>query len=64
MKRLAFFSPIPPAATGIADYAVDVLSLLAPRYAIDVFHDEASPERDRVPAGVGVHHHSEFAARN
>ena len=63
MKRLAFFSPIPPAATGIADYAVDVLSLLAPRYAIDVFHDEASPERDRVPAGVGVHHHSEFPAR-
>src|SRR4029079_4331774 len=63
VKRLAFFSPIPPAATGIADYAVDVLSLLAPRYAIAVFHDEASPERDRVPAGVGVHHHSEFAAR-
>ena len=63
MKRLAFFSPIPPAATGIADYAVDVLSLLAPRYAIDVFHDEAAPERERVPAGVGVFRHPEFAAR-
>ena len=63
MKRLAFFSPIPPAPTGIADYAVDVLSLLVPRYAIDVFHDEAAPERDRVPASVVVHHHSTFAAR-
>ena len=28
MSRLAFFSPIPPAATGIADYAADVLALL------------------------------------
>ena len=63
MKRLAFFSPVPPAATGVADYAVDVLSLLLPRYAVDVFHDQAAPERDRLPAGAGVHHHSEFVAR-
>jgi len=63
VKRLAFFSPIPPAPTGIADYAVDVLALLAPRYAIDVFHDEAAPERDRLPEGVGVHRHSDFPAR-
>ncbi|HET6898813.1 MAG TPA: glycosyltransferase [Vicinamibacteria bacterium] len=63
MKRLAFFSPIPPAPTGIADYAVDVVSLLAPRYAIDVFHDEAAPERDRLPAEVGLFRHSEFEGR-
>ena len=63
MKRLAFFSPVPPAATGVADYAVDVLSLLVPRYAVDVFHDQAAPERDRLPADAGVHHHSEFAMR-
>jgi glycosyltransferase involved in cell wall biosynthesis len=63
VKRLAFFSPVPPAATGVADYAIDVLSLLVPRYAVDVFHDQAAPERDRLPAGAGVHHHSEFAAR-
>lgn len=63
MKRLAFFSPIPPAATGVSDYAADVLPLLASRYAVDVFHDQAAPERDRLPAAGGVHHHSEFAAR-
>src|SRR6185503_19621502 len=48
VKRLAFFSPVPPAASGVADYAVDVLSLLVPRYAVDVFHDQAAPERDRL----------------
>jgi glycosyltransferase involved in cell wall biosynthesis len=63
VKRLAFFSPLPPAATGVADYAADVLPLLVPRYAVDVFHDQAAPERDRLPAAAGLHHHSEFAGR-
>jgi glycosyltransferase involved in cell wall biosynthesis len=63
VKRLAFFSPVPPAASGVADYAADVLPLLLPRYAVDVFHDQAAPERDRLPAAAGVHHHSAFVAR-
>jgi len=63
VKRLAFFSPVPPAASGVADYAADVLSLLVPRYAVDVFHDQAAPERDRLPAAAGVHHHSAFVVR-
>jgi glycosyltransferase involved in cell wall biosynthesis len=63
VKRLAFFSPVPPAATGVADYAADVLPLLVPRYEVDVFHDQAAPERDRLPAGAGLHHHTEFSAR-
>jgi glycosyltransferase involved in cell wall biosynthesis len=58
VRRLAFVSPVPPAATGIADYAADVLALLAPRYEVDVFHDEAAPDRKRLPPGVGVHPHS------
>jgi len=62
VKRLAFFSPIPPAASGVADYAADVLALLAGRYEIDVFHDQAAPARDRLPATVGVHPHGAFAA--
>jgi glycosyltransferase involved in cell wall biosynthesis len=63
VKRLAFFSPIPPAASGVADYAADVLALLAGRYAIDVFHDQAAPAPDRLPAAVGLHPQAEFAAR-
>ena len=27
--RVAFFSPLPPSPTGIADYSADVLALLA-----------------------------------
>jgi glycosyltransferase involved in cell wall biosynthesis len=64
VRRLAFVSPVPPAATGIADYAADVLWLLAPRYQIDVFHDQAAPDRARLPATVGLHHHSTLAERH
>ena len=44
--RLAFFSPLPPAPTGIADYAADVLALLAARHDVVAFHDQ-----DGVDAG-------------
>jgi glycosyltransferase involved in cell wall biosynthesis len=64
VKRLAFFSPVPPAPTGVADYAADVLSLIVDRYRIDVFHDQAAPDIDRLPRACGVHHHSEFTARH
>ncbi|MBI3932233.1 MAG: glycosyltransferase [Acidobacteria bacterium] len=64
MKRLAFLSPLPPAATGIADYAAEVLGLLAGRYAIDVFHDQDDLERERLPASCGVHRCGEFLSRH
>ena len=38
--RLAFCTPLPPSPSGIADYSAEVLALLAPRHAIDVFHDQ------------------------
>ena len=63
MTRLAFFSPVPPAATGIADYAADVLRLLPPRYAVDVFHDVAAPDHARLPSSCRVYPHADFAAR-
>jgi glycosyltransferase involved in cell wall biosynthesis len=53
--RLAFLSPLPPAPTGIADYAAEVLALLAPRHAIDVFHAQDEVDRSRLPAGLGIH---------
>ncbi len=52
--RIAFVSPLPPAPTGIADYAADVLALLTGRHEIDVFHAQDALERDRLPAGCGV----------
>jgi len=43
-KRLAFVSPLPPLRSGISDYSVDLLPLLAEHYEIDVVveQDEVS----------------------
>lgn len=37
--RIAFFSPLPPARSGISDYSVRLLEALERHYAIDLFHD-------------------------
>lgn len=50
--RLAFFSPLPPAPTGIADYSIDVLHALASHHAIDVFHDQPNVDAERLPPSV------------
>jgi len=55
VARLAFCSPLPPEPTGIADYAVEVLSFLAPRHEIDVFHGQAVVAPDAIPSGCGVY---------
>jgi glycosyltransferase involved in cell wall biosynthesis len=52
--RIAFLSPLPPAPTGVADYAADVLSLLAGAHEVEAFHDQRDVERSRVPSGCGV----------
>ena len=62
--RIAFVSPLPPAATGIADYAADVLGLLAPRHAVDAFHDQEHVDRERLPPACGVFAAGELTARH
>ena len=52
--RIAFLSPLPPAATGIADYSAEVLALLAGAHEIEVFHNQRDVERDRLPAGCRI----------
>jgi glycosyltransferase involved in cell wall biosynthesis len=37
--RLAWFSPVPPAVTGVAAYTAELVPLLAARHEIDVFVD-------------------------
>jgi glycosyltransferase involved in cell wall biosynthesis len=61
--RIAFLSPLPPAATGIADYAADVLAALAPAHEIDVFHDQAEVDAGRLPSSCTVHPAGSFLAR-
>jgi glycosyltransferase involved in cell wall biosynthesis len=64
MSRLAFFTPLPPAGTGIADYSVDVLSLLADDYRIDVFHDQAEVDPARLPPPCGLFPAATFLERH
>jgi glycosyltransferase involved in cell wall biosynthesis len=52
--RIAFLSPLPPAATGIADYSAEVIALLAGLHEIEVFHNQREVERDRLPGACRV----------
>jgi glycosyltransferase involved in cell wall biosynthesis len=38
-RRIAFFSPLPPRISGIADYAARLLDELKATYTIDLYHD-------------------------
>lgn len=61
--RLAFVSPLPPAATGVADYAAELLGLLAARHAVDLFHGQGEVDDSRLPAGCAVLPAAELPAR-
>jgi glycosyltransferase involved in cell wall biosynthesis len=62
--RLAFLSPIPPAPSGIADYAVDVLERLVRRHEVHVFHAQGRVDPLALPLGVRVHHADGFLKRH
>ena len=46
MKRIAFFGPLPPSRTGIADYNSALLPLLGKDYEIEAFLPDASRDSD------------------
>jgi glycosyltransferase involved in cell wall biosynthesis len=62
--RLAFASPLPPAPTGVADHAAEVLALLAGRHEIEVFHDQEAVDRSRLPEGTPCLKAAELVARH
>ncbi|MBE3071334.1 MAG: glycosyltransferase family 4 protein, partial [Acidobacteria bacterium] len=43
MARLAWFTPLPPARSGIAAYSAELLPRLLPEHDIDVFVDQPAP---------------------
>jgi len=60
--RIAFFSPLPPAKSGIADYSAELIPLLREEFEIDIYIDEgysptSSFKEKAFPA-------SEFSFRN
>jgi glycosyltransferase involved in cell wall biosynthesis len=58
MKRIAFFGPLTPTASGISDYDEELLPHLRQEYQIDVFVDQKNP-----PSAVAFPHH-DFYFRN
>jgi glycosyltransferase involved in cell wall biosynthesis len=52
--RLAFVSPLPPVATGIADYAAELLELLGGAHELELFHGQDEVEAARLPEGAPV----------
>jgi glycosyltransferase involved in cell wall biosynthesis len=64
VPRIAFASPLPPAPTGIADYAADVLAALAPDHRIDVFHAQEEVDARRLPAACAIHPATQLVARH
>jgi hypothetical protein len=41
-RRIAFFSPLPPLASPVADHAARLLEELSRRYTVDLYHDAGS----------------------
>jgi glycosyltransferase involved in cell wall biosynthesis len=64
MARLAYFSPLPPAPTGIADYSVDVLRLLSAFHRVDAFHAQERVDEAALPAACPAHRAEAFAQRH
>jgi glycosyltransferase involved in cell wall biosynthesis len=60
--RLAFLSPLPPAPTGIADYAAEVLHMLAPGHELEAFHAQERVDGERLPDACAVRPAREFLA--
>jgi glycosyltransferase involved in cell wall biosynthesis len=52
--KIAFVFPHPPAATGIADYSVEVLRALAPGHDVTAFHGPEAADAGALPEGVAL----------
>ncbi|MEH2104938.1 glycosyltransferase [Nostoc sp.] len=60
--RIAFFSPFPPAKSGIADYSRDLLPSLGQHIDLDLYHDESYlPD---INISNNLFSHSEFEERS
>jgi glycosyltransferase involved in cell wall biosynthesis/SAM-dependent methyltransferase len=58
--RLAVFTPLNPARSGIADYSEALLPHLAGRFDLTVFIDDYEPSPWVADAGIRVQNHREF----
>jgi glycosyltransferase involved in cell wall biosynthesis len=61
--RLAWFTPLRPVTSGIADYSADVLPAVGARHSVEVFVASAAERAWAAPAGVTVHDAHDFPWR-
>ena len=58
--RLAYFSPLPPARSGIADYSAELLPYLAEHLEVDLFVEDGFKVDPELAARFPVHGHRAF----
>src|SRR6187549_3346191 len=61
--RLAWFTPLRPVTSGIADYSADVLPAIGVHHSVEVFVASAAERAWVPPAGVTVHDAHDFPWR-
>jgi glycosyltransferase involved in cell wall biosynthesis len=62
--RIAYFSPLPPLRTGIADYSLELLPHLAQYAEIDLFVDDGYEPAPNICERFPVHSYHEYAGRS
>lgn len=63
--RLAFFSPVPPAPSGVCDYLVDLLPWLPETWSIDIFvDDDIEPDEAELGGRARCYPHREWPGRH
>ncbi|MDE6501649.1 MAG: glycosyltransferase [Ruminococcus sp.] len=61
--KIAFFTPLPPLESGIADYSEDIIKELCKYCDIDVFVEETYNANSVFPANVSMYSHRAYPAR-
>jgi len=60
--RIAYFSPLPPARSGIADYSAELLPALAEHLEVEAFVDDGQKVDEGLAARFAVRPHRDFPA--
>ena len=60
VPNLAFFTPLPPQQSGIADYSVDILCELSDYFLIDVYIDDGYQVECELPKSIHIMNHRKF----
>ncbi|MDE6780502.1 MAG: glycosyltransferase [Ruminococcus sp.] len=62
--KIAFFTPLPPLESGIADYSQDIINALCKYCDIDVFVEETYNAVSVFPDNVRIYSHRSYPARH